>query len=69
MGTLSYMPPEAIAGSNTSVHDGKEIYKVNFVNIFMFVELVIGKNKDFNIYYQGRSIFNSIIYKGKNDCR
>ncbi|KAK6108186.1 Protein kinase domain family protein [Brugia pahangi] len=28
MGTLSYMPPEAIAGSNASVHDGKEIYKV-----------------------------------------
>ncbi|KAL3985312.1 Protein kinase domain family protein [Acanthocheilonema viteae] len=28
MGTLSYMPPEAIAGSSASVHDGKEIYKV-----------------------------------------
>ncbi|VDK80686.1 unnamed protein product [Litomosoides sigmodontis] len=28
MGTLSYMPPEAIAGSSTSIHDGKEIYKV-----------------------------------------
>uniref|UniRef100_A0A0R3S1R9 Protein kinase domain-containing protein n=1 Tax=Elaeophora elaphi TaxID=1147741 RepID=A0A0R3S1R9_9BILA len=28
MGTLSYMPPEAIAGSNASLYDGKEIYKV-----------------------------------------
>uniref|UniRef100_A0A915PJQ4 Protein kinase domain-containing protein n=1 Tax=Setaria digitata TaxID=48799 RepID=A0A915PJQ4_9BILA len=28
MGTLSYMPPEAIAGSNASTHNGKEIYKV-----------------------------------------
>ncbi|VDK64749.1 unnamed protein product [Onchocerca ochengi] len=28
MGTLSYMPPEAIAGSNVSAHNGKEMYKV-----------------------------------------
>ncbi|KAM3717325.1 Dual specificity protein kinase TTK [Dirofilaria immitis] len=28
MGTLSYMPPEAIASSNVSAHNGKEIYKV-----------------------------------------
>lgn len=68
MGTLSYMPPEAIAGSSTSVHDGKEIYKLNFTNIFAFIELVVGKNLKIStsITKTGRYLA-ARIYKDRND--
>lgn len=30
MGTLSYMPPEAIVSTSSPTHNGKELYKVSY---------------------------------------
>lgn len=46
MGTLSFMPPEAVAGSTGSLHGGKEVYKVKFGLFLCFLDLWLEKIKD-----------------------